>query len=433
MASPLRRPRFDSANYWPGFVDALSTLLMVIIFLLMIYVVAQFFLNQAISGRDDALQRLQGQVSELSELLSLERRESADLRMNMAQISRELQASLNLRDDLREQMRSLSVRSEEAERRAKESSAQLEDAFKTIMADKAAIEVQVREMAKLSNDIEALRALKAQLEAEAAAAAGKLRAAQEQAARTEEDLAGAQAALAAKSDELQQSQTALSEKDRLLLQERELSESAKAQIALLNRQMAALREQLGQLNATLEASEKMAEEQRVKIANLGQRLNAALATKVQELSRYRSEFFGRLREILGDRRDVRIVGDRFVFQSEILFTSGSAVLGDEGKRQIAQLATALKEISGQIPGDIDWVLQIDGHTDRVPISTPKYGSNWDLSVARAVAVVQFLIAEGIPAERLAAAGFGEYRPLDQGTDEIAFRRNRRIEFKLTNR
>ncbi len=433
MPSALRRPRIRTANYWPGFVDALSTLLLVITFLLMIYASAQFFLNQAITGRDEALERLQSQVGELSDLLALERRENTDLRLNMSQLSQELQASLTAREDLREQMRAANLRAEDAARQAKETGSQLENAFKTIMADKASIEVQVREIAKLNNDLDALRALKAELEKEVTELAGQARLAKEQATRTEEDLASAQAALVLKSDELAKAQSTLSEKDLMLLRERELSESARAQVALLNRQMAALREQLTQLNAALEASEKISSEQKAQIANLGQRLNAALATKVQELSRYRSEFFGRLREILGERRDVRIVGDRFVFQSEVLFASGSADLGEEGKKQIAQLADALKEIAAQIPPDIDWILQVDGHTDRIPINTPRYPSNWDLSVARAVAVVQFLIAQGIPSEHLAAAGFGEFRPLDPGNDEIALRRNRRIEFKLTNR
>jgi chemotaxis protein MotB len=218
-----------------------------------------------------------------------------------------------------------------------------------------------------------------------------------------------------------------------LLAERELSESARAQVALLNQQMKALREQLAGLAKALDASELLAAEQKVQIASLGSRLNAALATKVQELSRYRSEFFGRLREILGNQPGIRIVGDRFVFQSEVLFETASAELEEGGKTQLGQLAQTLKELSARIPTDIDWVLRVDGHTDRRPISTPKFPSNWELSTARAISVVQFLIEQGLPPGRLAATGFGEFQPLEAKDDEIAYRRNRRIEFKLTER
>jgi len=162
-------------------------------------------------------------------------------------------------------------------------------------------------------------------------------------------------------------------------------------------------------------------------------LNAALANKVQELSRYRSEFFGRLSEILGGTEGVRIVGDRFVLQSELLFDQGSADLGDAGREQMIHLATTLKELAEKIPQDIDWILRIDGHTDTVPINNLRFPSNWELSAARAISVVKFLIVQGLPANRLAATGFGEYQPIDTGQGPEAMRRNRRIELKLTQR
>jgi len=202
---------------------------------------------------------------------------------------------------------------------------------------------------------------------------------------------------------------------------------------LLNRQLAALRQQLSRISAALEASEAKTKEQETQIVNLGSRLNAALASKVEELARYRSEFFGKLRELLGNREDVRVEGDRFVFQSEVLFSSGSADLVGIGRDQISRLATTLKEIAGRIPDSIDWVLRVDGHTDRIPIHTAQFPSNWELSTARAVAVVKLLIADGLPPHRLAAAGFGEYRPLDTTGSPGSLRRNRRIEFKLTGR
>lgn len=397
MARSARRSE-RIPNIWPGFVDSLATLLMVIIFLLMVFVLAQFFLTKALSGRDEALQRLQSQVSELADLLALERAQTADLRLNVSQLSEELQASVSQRDDLQSALKTLSLRSEGAQEEVKRLNQELENAFKTILADKATIEVQLQKLATLVHQVESLEALKKELEEQVADMAGKV----------------------------EQSESAL-------LAERELSDSARAQVALLNQQMKALREQLAGLAKALDASEKLAEEQKVQIASLGQRLNAALATKVQELSRYRSEFFGRLREILGDQPGIRIVGDRFVFQSEVLFETASADIEEGGKQQLAQLAQTLKELSGRIPKDIDWVLRVDGHTDRRPINTPKFPSNWELSTARAISVVQFLIEQGLPPGRLVAAGFGEFQPLDAKDDEIAYRRNRRIEFKLTER
>ena len=439
MAARARRAQ-RSTNIWPGFVDALATLLMVIMFLVMVFVLAQFFLNEALSGRDAALRKLEIQVSELAELLGLERAQSEDLRLNVAQLSEELQASVVLRDDLSATIEALTLRAETAEQKterldkaleeafsaieadktrlasqgselaalstraesAEEKAARLkkalEDAFATIEADKDKIQVQVRELAALTQSVAALRALKQELETKITEMAGKL-----------------------------------GESEAAMIAERDISESARARLALLNRQMAALREQLAQLSAVLEASEVLSKKQKVQIANLGKRLNAALATKVQELSRYRSEFFGRLREVLGRQPGVRIVGDRFVFQSEVLFASGSAELAEAGQEQLGRLADTLREISIKIPKDIDWILRIDGHTDKIPIHTAQFPSNWELSSARAISVVKFLKSREIPANRLVAAGFGEHQPLDDREDEIGYRRNRRIELKLTQR
>lgn len=355
----VRRARRAPPDIWPGFVDALSTLLIVILFLLMVFVVAQFFLGQALSGRDTALAQLGRQVDELASLLSVERKANADLRLNLSQISSELANA-----------------SAKAER----------------------LEGADDEAKKLIADVAALQALKDELER-------KIRAAD----------------------------AALGESGEALAAERKLSEEARAQAALLNHQLEVLRAEIARLNAALDSSEKLAAEQKVQIANLGQRLNQALASKVAELARYRSEFFGRLREILGNRAEVRIQGDRFVFQSEVLFPQGSADLGDPGKVQLDGLARTLIQISREIPQDIDWVLRVDGHTDRVPIATSLFRSNWELSSARAISVVRYLIAAGLPPNRLVAAGFGEYQPIDAGTGPEALARNRRIEFKLTER
>jgi chemotaxis protein MotB len=213
----------------------------------------------------------------------------------------------------------------------------------------------------------------------------------------------------------------------------ELNTESQKRVELLNQQILALRQQLADISKALEISEQKSNDQSIQIAELGKRLNSALASKVAELARYRSEFFGRLREVLGNRQDIQIVGDRFVFQSEVLFDSGSADIGPDGQDQLDALATTLILLLPEIPSDIDWVLRVDGHTDDRPISSSQFPSNWELSTARAVAVVKYLASRGLPADRLAAAGFGEFRPIDtSGTDE-GRRKNRRIEIKFDQR
>ena len=390
-----RRGSNNALDIWPGFVDALATLLMVIIFLLMIFVVAQFFLNDAIVGRDQALERLNQQVEELADLLALERRAGEELRNDVTQLSSELQSSLAAQDGLETDISDLRNRHAGLSTELQEASDKLSEADEERRRLGA-------ELAQLHQDIDAMKALRDELAKDLATARTKLG---------------------------EQSEKAAVE----LSEERKISEAAKAQVALLNRQMAAFREQIAKLNAALDASEVRSKAMNAQIFDLWKRLNAALASKVQELARYRSEFFGRLRKVLGNRRDIHIVGDRFVFQSEVLFGSGSAQMGDGGKLQLAQLAKTLINIAKKIPKDVEWVLRVDGHTDRIPIKTKAFPSNWELSTARAVSVVKFLISSGIPANNLAAAGFGEFQPLDARNDEIAFRRNRRIELKLDQR
>ena len=340
----LARSRRDSGmNYWPGFVDALSTLVLSIIFLLTVFMVAQFFLSQQITGKDTALARLSAQISRLSELLSLERTGKTSLEAEIAQ----LRASLSAVEGERDRMRG-----------AAEGAQSSKDAGKA-------------EAGRLTS----------QLDLEKAATA-----------------------------------------------------RAVAQIEILNQQISALRRQIAALESALDVSEKKEKDAQLHIADLGQRLNVALAQRVQELSRYRSDFFGKLRDILGNRPDIRIVGDRFVFQSEVFFDSGQAVLRPEGRAELDKLATALLDLEKQIPSEINWVLRVDGHTDTRPLSgTTQFKTNWDLSAARAISVVQYLIAKGVPPQRLVAAGFGEFQPIDPGTTDEAYSRNRRIELKLTER
>ena len=429
-----------SVNIWPGFVDALATLLLVVIFVLMVFMVAQYFLSVALSGRDEALTRLQREINDLANLLALERAANADLRIDVSQLSSELQSSLTERESLNNQLAALSEANDDlearlglAESRADEAAKQLEDAYKTIDADKEKIEAQLAQLAllkKLRDDM-----------------AAQLRAREEEAARVGKELEDAYKVIEADKEkiksQLQDLAILQSLRDELMARlerteterdtQKKLSDEAQQQLLLLNRQIAALRQQLSRLAVTLEATEAEVASRDVRIADLGRRLNVALASKVQELARYRSEFFGRLREVLGRRKDIRIVGDRFIFQSEVLFASGSAELGQDGQAQMAQLATTLRDISAKIPADLPWILRVDGHTDRAPIRTALFPSNWELSSARAISVVQFLIAQGIPPDNLVAAGFGEFQPLDPGLSNEAYRRNRRIELKLTSR
>jgi len=358
-----RRPGSSMDNSWPGFVDALSTMLLVIIFLLSIFMLAQFFLGQALSSKEDILDKLRAEIFDLQDSLSIQEQITNDLNVEFNRISSNLQES--------------NISKEELAARILELESDLADAQGRSTRVKRSSTQQTQVIRDLEKRYRATTAT--------------------------------------------------------LAREKELTLAANRKIDLLNHQLTTLRKQLSVLNAALEASEEKDKNQRVNIQNLSQRLNAALASKVQELSQFRSEFFGRLKKVLGARTDIRIHGDRFVFQSEVLFSSGSAVLGPEGKNEMTKLASALKEISSKIPKGIDWVLRVDGHTDILPIKTQQFPSNWDLSTARALSVVKFLISEGIAPKRLAATGFGQFHPLDTANSPQALKRNRRIEMRLTQR
>jgi len=321
-----RRSRPSSINIWPGFVDALAQLLMVIIFILLVFTVGQFYLSGAVSDRDLEIKKLTQQLNELTDMLSLEKRASDDLRLNVATLGAQAQQA--------------------------------------------------------SRDKDALAAKLAQATSDAQAA-------------------------------------------------RDALATGDATIATLNANVLALREQLQELAKALDLAQSKDKEQQVQIDDLGNKLNLALAAKVEELAKYRSEFFGRLKQILGDRPDIRVVGDRFVFQSEVLFDPGMADLEPGARQRLEPVVSALKQIEAGIPDNINWILEVDGHTDVRPIATAQFRSNWELSTARAVSVVKFLIDQGIPAGHLAAAGFGEWQPLEKGNSEDSYRKNRRIELRLT--
>ena len=337
-----RRVRARQIDYWPGFVDALSTMLLAIIFLLSVFMLAQFFLAREVTGKDSALTKLNRQVEELTSLLALERAGKDTAQTGLASLS-------------------------------------------------ATLDTANKDRARLQGLIDSSNA----------------------------QAAGAGGAAAA-------AETSLSK-------EKELSARAASQIDILNQQIAALRRQLAALEDALSATENKDRESQARIADLGSRLNVALAQRVQELAKYRSDFFGRLRQILGDRPGVRVVGDRFVFQSEVLFDSGQAAINPAGHAELDQIATALIQLEREIPPDINWVMRVDGHTDSKRIRSPLFKSNWELSSGRAISVVEYLVDRGVDPHRLVAAGFGEFQPIDPGTSDEALRKNRRIELKLTER
>lgn len=341
MALARGRRQESGFNYWPGFVDALSTLILGIVFLLTVFLVVQFFLSQEVTGKDKALAELNAKIAQLNDILSLEKLGKLNLEEQLAQ----MRAGLSAAESERDRVKGLY-----------------------------------------------------------------------------DGLAGAGNDAAGRATEL----------NKALDSEKQISARALAQVEVLNQQIAALRRQLAALEEALDASEKRGKESQNKIADLGQRLNVALAQRVQELSRYRSEFFGRLRAILGDRPDIRIVGDRFVFQSEVFFDTGQALLLPEGRAELDKVADALKDLDKKIPAELPWVVRVDGHTDKRPI-TGAFKSNWELSSARAISVVQYLMSRGVPAQRLVAAGFAEFQPLDTADTDDAYKRNRRIELKLTER
>ena len=329
-------------DYWPGFVDALSTMLLVITFLLSVFMLSQYFMSRDVTGKDSALNKLNRQIEELTSLLALERSKGTEAETNLASLTATLEAGNKERTRLQ-----------------------------GLLADSTG---------------------------NGAAAEGRL-AAMGQALDVQKDVTA----------------------------------RALAQIDILNQQITALRRQLAAIEDALNASETKDKQSQAQIADLGSRLNLALAQKVQELARYRSDFFGRLREILGSRPGIRVVGDRFVFESEVLFDPGQAVMNADGKAELDKLASAVIDLEREIPPDIPWIMRVDGHTDKRPIQSPQFKSNWELSASRAIAVVQYLVSRGVDPARLAAAGFGEFQPLDTADNDDAYRRNRRIELKLTER
>jgi chemotaxis protein MotB len=406
MAATSARRRGGTPDYtWPGYVDALTTLLMVLIFLLTLFSVGQFTLSNALTSRDSAIDRLGKQLGDLASQLSIEKKASQSLQKDLEQLTLQIAQERAQRDKLGTDL-AAERRSSDALKTERD---QLSDRLTSMLAERERLAA-------------ALQAQSTAQQAQAKESEAKAADLQKEIERQRVELTRLAASLAA----------ANQEKGKLfgdLTEQEKLSAEQKAAVVRLTAELNAVKDELGRLNAALDASEAKAKDQQAQIVDLGQKLNRALASKVEELARYRSEFFGKLREALSGQRDVQVVGDRFVFQSEVLFASGSAKLQPAGEQQLASVAQRLIEIASRIPNNINWVLQVDGHTDDKPINSFLYPSNWELSSARAIAVVKFLHDQGIPFERLVAAGYGEFQPIS-GTDPA---RNRRIELKLTNR
>jgi chemotaxis protein MotB len=454
MAVRLRRHGGNGLEAWPGYVDALSTLVMVIIFVLLVFVLAQAFLSVVLSGRDKALDQVKSQLAVLTNALSLEKSHSAALQASIAQLNQQLVTSNKARDALTQELSALQARAndilaenqklhaaqnslsqqlaaataqagaadqktavtaaklamtqrllEDAQQRLADMQQQMAELNKTVRADTATMQVRLADLAKLEEQTRALAALRDQLEKQAADAAAR--------AVTEQQRREAVAAQ--------------------LADEKKLGDSARAQIALLNQQVDQLRAQLASVAKALDLAQQQGRDKDVQIANLGQKLNAALAAKVQELQQYRSEFFGKLRQVLAGQPGIHIEGDRFVFQSEVLFPVGSADLTPEGVAQMTALAVTIKDVAAEIPNNLPWILRVDGHTDPQPVKGGLFASNWELSAARAITVVKLLIADGVPPEHLAATGFAQYQPFKPGDTSGDYAKDRRIELRLTSR
>ncbi len=357
-----RRGGTNGLDAWPGYVDALSTLVMVSIFVMLVFFLAQAFLSSALSGSEKALDVLTRQVATLTDMLSLQKGRNSELQVSVSQLSKDLADATAQRD---------------------------------------ALNTKLAQLQQVASDAQAAQA--------------KL-----QAAQSDSQL------------QLQSAQQRLSSAEATTAQQSQEEDEAKQQVALLNFQINQLRAQLTALNEVLDVAKTTDAQKDLEIKDLGNKLNVALASKVEELQQYRSEFFGRLRQALAGTPGIEIVGDRFVFQAEVLFPSGHAELTPEGIKTLNKLAETFQQIVPKIPADVPWVLRVDGHADKEPISGA-FASNWELSTQRAVNVVKFLISKGVSPKHLAAAGFGDNQPLDQGDTPAAYARNRRIELRLTDR
>lgn len=416
----------ESVSIWPGYVDVLSALIMIIIFVLLIFTLSQFILSNILTNQNSELQDLHSQIAEITALLGLEQQKNEEMNTQIAALSTEIDTLITENMNLEGNIDYLNEKRVE---------------------DFQEIEFQLKTIASLQQDINALRDLRQQLEKDISSAAAALEREQQVTASLRDRSKTLEAQLASEQEKTILAQKDIDQRDiriealsaligeqqQALDNQRSLTADARAEVALLTQKINQLREQLREIADALRLSEIDRQQQKEEIGDLGRRLNIELARRVNDLEQYRSEFFGRLREILSDNPLIRVEGDRFLLQAELLFPSGNADLSEPGKQELEALADVLKDIIPAIPDDLQWILRIDGHTDRVPINSSRYSSNWELSTARAVSVVRYLASRGIPEERMAAAGFSKFHPIDPAETSEAYQINRRIEIKLTSR
>ena len=367
IANKIRRRHVDYT--WPGFVDALSSLLMVIIFVLMIFVLSQFFLSQKMSGQDEALIKLKTNLIELSELLSLERQSTTQLTSHLSILENKI---VKLKNKL-ELENKLNIKNQDE-----------------LVKNKVLIDFNDKKIKELEQTLDL-----------------KIKA-------------------------ILLSKNNMKKKNFEIVEKNDFLKASKDEINRLVSASLKLRNRLSQLQALLSVYKAKDKKDKVKTLNIGKDLNSALARKVEELQKFKSEFFGRVKELIKDRPEIRIVGDRFVFQSEVLFSPGSVEIGSKGQLEMVKLASTLMEIEKSLPTDIDWILQIEGHTDNLSVKAGQtYKDNWELSTKRALSVLRFLIKQGIKPSRLSASGYGSFQPIDKNNNKNGREKNRRIEMKIT--
>ena len=416
----------QTTSIWPGYVDVLSALLMVVIFVLLIFTFSQFILSHIITDQSSELEDLNKQLSQISELLGLEQEHNSRLALKISTLSGQIEDLTLERSELHDEVEDLKSRRIE---------------------DRENLEMHLRNIASLQQDIQALQTVRRELEEKIAEASARLGLEQRLSSSHRDRSKALETRLAEEKDKtflaqkeieqrdirIQALSALIGEQQDSLDSQKQMTANARAEIALLNSKINQLSSQLSEIKNALSQSEELRSVQELEIRNLGEQLNIELARRVNDLERYRSDFFGRLREILGDNAGISIEGDRFLLQAELLFASGTAQLGSSGKLQLQELAKLIISLIPMIPEDLSWILRIDGHTDRLPIRSTRFASNWELSMARAVSVVRYLASQGVPENRMAATGFSKFHPLDNGDTPEAYRKNRRIEIKLTAR
>jgi chemotaxis protein MotB len=371
---------------WPGYVDALSTLLMVTIFVLLVFVLAEAFLSSALKGSDNTIDQLRNQIAQLTQSLSIETAKDMNTAQELSELNAQLSAAQSQNSTLNQQLTMANGTIADLTQQAQGVQAQLSDA-----------------------------------QAQATADQGQITSLQQQLSALEQASADAGPGVA---EQLKDTQGKL-------VAQQKISAAALAQVELLNQQIAAMRLQLASLSAALDAAKAADAKDNVQIVDLGKQLNEALARKVAELQQYQSEFFKIMKQSLAGQQNIRVDGDRFIFQSDVLFPVDSATLTPAGKDEIADVAKAVIDMNGKIPPDVNWILSVEGYADAQPITGGPYHSNFDLSSARALTVLHLLVKDGVPAERLSASALGSNNPIATGNTADDYAQNRRIEFRLT--